>query len=101
MKLYLNTSSNEKTIVALDGLESIKDSKTQHSQVVIPMIENLLSKKNKNINDVTEIEVFEGPGSFTGLRVGIAIANALGFALKIPVNSKMPSKLQFIEPIYK
>ncbi|MFH1536127.1 MAG: hypothetical protein ABIC96_03620 [Patescibacteria group bacterium] len=34
------------------------------------------------------IEVETGPGSFTGLRVGVSVANALGFALNIPVNGK-------------
>ena len=46
---------------------------------------------------LTGIEVFKGPGSFTGLRVGVAIANALGAAMDIPVNGKK----QLVEPTYK
>ncbi len=101
MKLSIDTSSNEKTIVKLDESEFIEDSKTKRSQIVLPMIEKLLKKANKQLSDLTEIEVVEGPGSFTGLRVGAAIANALGFALKIPVNGKNPSKLEIVEPIYE
>ncbi len=45
-----------------------------------------------------EIRVNTGPGSFTGLRVGASIANALGFLLKISVNSKKIGEGVF--PIY-
>lgn len=40
----------------------------------------------KYFKGITAIEVNTGPGSFTGTRVGVAVANALGFALDIPVN---------------
>ncbi len=101
MKLYINTGSNEKTIVRLDDLELGEDSRIEHSQVVLPMIKELLAKENKKLEDLTEIEVFEGPGSFTGLRVGAAIANALGYALKIPVNGKKPWEMEIVEPVYE
>jgi tRNA threonylcarbamoyladenosine biosynthesis protein TsaB len=47
-----------------------------------------LRKNNFEVKDIKEIEVNTGPGSFTGLRVGISVANTLGFVLKIPVNGK-------------
>lgn len=100
MKLFIDTSSNQQTIVRLDDDEIIKDSRVQHSQVVIPMIQELLQKKKKTMKDLTEIEVNAGPGSFTGLRVGVSIANALGFALKIPVNGKKVWELDIVEPVY-
>lgn len=101
MKLSINTSSSEKTIIKLDDHELVEDSRIQHSQVVLPMIMKLLETNKKQLSDLTEIEVFEGPGSFTGLRVGAAIANALGFALKIPVNGKKPWELEIVEPVYE
>lgn len=79
MKLFIDTSSNKQTIVKLDSKILKKSSKTWHSQVVLPMIKKLLKKRP--ITDITEIEVHPGPGSFTGLRVGAAVANALRFAL--------------------
>lgn len=101
MKLFLDTSSNSETVVRLDDTEIKKGSNMTHSQVVLPMIENLLDKKGKKLADITEIEVATGPGSFTGLRVGAAIANALGFALKIPVNGKKPWEMEMVEPKYE
>ena len=45
---------------------------------------------------VDEIEVDRGPGSYTGIRVGVSVANALGFALNIPVNGKkMETSLKY------
>ncbi len=58
------------------------------SQVLLPMIDKILKKASVKLNDLTAIEVNIGPGSFTGTRVGVSIANAFGFALGIPVNGK-------------
>lgn len=58
------------------------------SQVLLPLIEKLLKSQRLEFKDLKEIEVETGPGSFTGLRVGASVANALGFSLGIPVNGK-------------
>ncbi len=101
MKLYIDTSSNQKTIVKLDDRVLEKSFQVLHSQVVLPMIEELLKAKSCQLQAITEIEVNIGPGSFTGLRVGVSIANALGFALRIPVNSKKVWELEIVEPVYE
>src|SRR5689334_20682262 len=101
MKLYIDTSSNQKTIARLDDMELVEDSRSHHSQVVLPMITKLLETRNKKLEDITEIEVNPGPGSFTGLRVGAAIANALGYSLYVPVNGKKPWEMEIVEPIYE
>ncbi len=100
MRLFIDTSSNQKTVIRLDDREITKDSSLWRSQVVLPMIEKLLKEQGKTMKDLTEIEVVTGPGSFTGLRVGAAIANALGFALEIPVNGKKITEKDFVEPTY-
>lgn len=100
MKLYIDTSSNEKTVVRAGARELVQDSKIWRSQVVIPMIVKLLEDQGKSLKDITEVEVNPGPGSFTGVRVGVAIANALGFALGVPVNGKKVSQVQVVEPVY-
>ena len=58
----------------------------------------MLERNKLKIQISKKSEVNRGPGSFTGLRVGVAIANALGFLLKIPVNGKRVGELE--EPVY-
>lgn len=101
MKIYIDTSSNEKTIIRVGDRKLTKSSTAWRSQVVLPMIVDMLQKQGSTLKDVTEIEVNPGPGSFTGLRVGITIANALGYVLKIPVNGKNVEKLEIVEPVYE
>ena len=96
MKLYLDSTDNKKVIISLDGEEFVREYTSPREQDVLFFLNTLLEKKSKSLNDVNEIEVNPGPGSFTGSRVGVAIANALAFALKIKVNGKTPPIL----PVY-
>jgi tRNA threonylcarbamoyladenosine biosynthesis protein TsaB len=92
MILYINTQDQKTVSVVLkkDGeiLESLSEQNEFGSQVLLPLVEKILKKNELKFRDLTGIEVATGPGSFTGLRVGVAVANALGFALGIPVNGK-------------
>ncbi len=92
MKLFIDTSDSEKVVVALDGERFEADARKEKSQKLLPFIDKLLSDKGKTLKDLTEIEVNTGPGSYTGLRVGVSVANALGWSLQIPVNGKKISQ---------
>ncbi len=83
MKLFLDTSSNKQTIVKLGDKKLVKNSRLWHSQVVLPMIAKLLKLQGSTLQDISEIEIKTEGDSFTGLRVGAAIANALNFALAL------------------
>lgn len=48
-------------------------------------IKAMLDKNNKELKEVQAIVAYKGPGSFTGLRIGLSIANALADALSIPI----------------
>lgn len=104
-KIYIDTTSNKEVIVRLTTEEGIDEVKQEiqfnRGQVVLPIVQNLLKKHMIKPHDLDAIEVNEGPGSFTGVRVGVSIANALSFALKIPVNGRMFDKdKQLVEPVY-
>lgn len=97
MKLFIDTSDGKKTIVKLEEMVLEKTSVSYDSQQVLILIEEILKKNKKTLKDLTAIEVNLGPGSFTGLRIGMAVANTLGFVLDIPVNGKR----QLVLPKYE
>ena len=88
MKLYIDTADNRKTTVKLDDLEVVVKYKSPREQRLLEVIEKALKKKKAKLKDIDKIEVNTGPGSFTGLRVGCAVANTLAWLLKIKVNGK-------------
>jgi tRNA threonylcarbamoyladenosine biosynthesis protein TsaB len=45
----------------------------------------MLKKNNLTYQDVKSIVVYQGPGSFTGLRIGISVANALAYSQGVPI----------------
>lgn len=59
------------------------DQKMNHLQNLMPMVDILLKKRELSIDDINYVAVSEGPGSFTGIRIGVASARALAQALGI------------------
>ncbi len=57
----------------------------QHASFLQPAIKELLKESTININDLSAIAVVNGPGSYTGLRVSMATAKGLCYALNIPL----------------
>lgn len=88
MKLKIDSTDSQNVKVELIGI-SFKDEVSEKrlgSQILLPLIDKILKRNKKTLEDVKLIEVNTGPGSFTGTRVGVSVANALGFALDVPVN---------------
>lgn len=96
MKLYLDSTDNTQVLVRLNDKEFINKVDSPRNQDVFGFLLSCLEKEGYKQEDITEVEVNSGPGTFTGTRIGIAIANALGFALGIPVNGQRNP----IDPIY-
>ena len=59
--------------------------KKNHSNIVMPIIDNLFKISDLNINDIDKIAVAIGPGSFTGVRIALGIAKGLTMALNKPL----------------
>ena len=57
----------------------------QLAETIHLKLKDLLETKAKTINDIEGIVAFVGPGSFTGLRIGLTVANTLAYALNIPI----------------
>lgn len=55
-----------------------------HSRTLVPMIDSLLTVTGKEATDVEMIAVTNGPGSFTGVRIGVSVAKGIAFADDLP-----------------
>lgn len=64
-----------------------KLSEYSHSIFTMPMIEELFKENNLNVKDLKKIIVVNGPGSFTGIRIGVSIAKTMAYALNISINT--------------
>lgn len=60
------------------------NNKLTHSQKLLPMIDSVLSQSGYSIEDVDLFAVSAGPGSFTGVRIGISAIKGLAFAHDVP-----------------
>ena len=100
MKLFIDTTDTEKIIVGLDSQMFEADSKVKRAQALLAFIDETLKGNGKTIEDVKEIEINTGPGSFTGIRVGVSVAQAIAWQLNIPINGKLLSKGQKINISY-
>jgi len=96
MKLFIDATDNTRTKIKIDDREYEKEVVSPREQNVFGFLLECMRHSGQEPKHITEIEVNPGPGSFTGTRVGVTIANALAFALKIKVNGQNPP----IEPIY-
>ena len=86
--LSIDSSSKVATVALLndDTLlgEYVINDKREHSVLLMPMIENLLKDCELTINDIDGFVVSKGPGSFTGLRIGMATVKGLSFGANKP-----------------
>lgn len=57
----------------------------QLAETLHQKITGLLNGQGKQLADVQAIVCYKGPGSFTGLRIGLSVANALAYSLGIPI----------------
>lgn len=91
--LKIDSSDNKKISLAiLENGKSIKEivvaSKILKSQSLLLAIKKILKDNNLEISELSGVDVNVTAGSYTGIRVGAAIANTLGFLLNIPINGE-------------
>ena len=87
--LGIDTSSSSLSVAVMDDDllkgEFTLNHKLTHSEQMMPLLDSLLSHLELKMSDIDLIGVSVGPGSFTGIRIGVAAANAMAMALDIPV----------------
>lgn len=76
MKLHLDTSTDT-VILKLDNKTYEQEFGHDMAEKLLEFIHEKLQENNQTWQDITEIEFNEGPGSFTGLRIGATIVNTL------------------------
>ena len=98
MILIVDTSDSKLVWIALKNdkqlIQKLEEENQYGSQVLLPLITKLLEANQLTWSDLKSIEVVTGPGSFTGLRVGVSVAQALGFALDVPVNGHVGKQIE-------
>jgi tRNA threonylcarbamoyladenosine biosynthesis protein TsaB len=87
--LTIRTDKPEAELGLFNGSQKLAYSTWQaHRQLAETInlrIKELLESQQKTLDDLQGIAVFQGPGSFTGLRIGLSVANALAYGLDIPI----------------
>ncbi len=86
--LAIECSATPASVAVLDGQKLLANAfvnvKLTHSQTLMPMIENTLKAAKLNINDIEGFAISNGPGSFTGVRIGISAVKGLAAPKKLP-----------------
>jgi tRNA threonylcarbamoyladenosine biosynthesis protein TsaB len=90
--LTLRTDKPEAEIGLYEDKEQLAYEKWQaHRELAETLhkkIEEILNKSSKLLQDIEGIICYKGPGSFTGLRIGLTVANALAYAQDTPIIAK-------------
>lgn len=86
--LSIDTASNLSTVAVLEDETCIKEivvnDARNHSEKIMPMIEQVLTETNLTLKDINLIVCDKGPGSFTGIRIGVGTVIAFRDSLNIP-----------------
>lgn len=102
MNLTIDTRNSKEIKVLLEKegqvVEEISLSPNGRAESVLNLLHRALDKNNLDIKEIKTISFEKGPGSYTGLKAGVAVANALSFALDVPINN-LPVE-SFEVPVY-
>jgi tRNA threonylcarbamoyladenosine biosynthesis protein TsaB len=91
MWLALDTATDSASValgIPGSGIPAVEENLTgarRHAAAILPMIQALLRRAGATLDDVQGIVLSDGPGSFTGLRVGASVAKALVHARRLPL----------------
>lgn len=89
MIIAIRTDSAEATLALINDSEVVDQEKwtagRKLSQELLPKMKQLLERNSSSWDDVEGLVAFEGPGSFTSLRIGLTTANAIAYGRNVPI----------------
>lgn len=89
LTLTIKTDQPQAELGLYDGKQQIKyvtwEAHRALAETLHQKIADLLTEAGKKLSDLETIVAFQGPGSFTGLRIGLTVANAMADSLNIPI----------------
>ena len=90
--LALRTDKPEAELYLYDGHKQLAELKwpahLKLAETLNSKIEEILNKSSIAYSQLEAVAIYKGPGSFTGLRIGVSVANALAYAQAIPIIAK-------------
>ncbi len=89
--LFIDTHDKDIVLVLFKNEKvlssSTKTSERGHTKYLMPMLDKLLKENSLSVHDLKELFVVNGPGSFTGVRLGVTVAKTLAYTLNIPIKT--------------
>jgi tRNA threonylcarbamoyladenosine biosynthesis protein TsaB len=88
MIVLLNSSTSTFELVLVDGEQHVEkswESGRELAKNLLGFVEESLIEKNVSWDSIEGLGVYKGPGSFTGLRIGLTVANTLAESLGVPI----------------
>jgi tRNA threonylcarbamoyl adenosine modification protein YeaZ len=87
--LAIDSSGSSLSVALLENnlirAEKFLNISNQHSVNLLPALDNMMQEVEKSYDDLSAVAVTVGPGSFTGIRIGVSTANTMAYGLNIPV----------------
>jgi tRNA threonylcarbamoyladenosine biosynthesis protein TsaB len=89
--LFIDTATEYVFLsLVIDGVETgyaYKNDTNNHAVTIMPMLDEMLKSADLALKEMDEVIVGIGPGSYTGVRIGVAIAKMIGYLNQIPVKT--------------
>lgn len=104
--LFIHTILPNQILIGLFNKKGLIDkivyqSSDGHSKVVLNTLDKLLKQHKIKFKNLKGIAVVNGPGSFTGIRLGLAVANTLSYFLKIPAVDITLNEIKSLDNLIK
>lgn len=101
--LFIDTHQNTNLALFKDDclINNLNSNELKQSTIIIPLLKTMLEECNVELKKINEIIVVNGPGSFTGVRLGVTIAKTIAYQLNIPIKCLSSLDLIAIMDDYK